>query len=135
MSIRVAEPLAPTATKAPERVVLAFAAALGEGDHAAATACFARDARLLTPDGTEVAGRERIREVLAQLTTLGSEIHFDSPRVLAVGPVALCSQRWKIGSSATGPEGFEQAFTCTTVLGRSAHTGRWQILIAAPWGT
>jgi ketosteroid isomerase-like protein len=131
----VAEPLTPTATETPERVVLAFAAALAKSSPATAVACFARDARLLTPDGTEVVSRTRIREVLAQLTTSGLEIHFDSPRVLTVGPVALCSQRWKIGSSATGSEGFEQAFTCTTVLGRSAHTGRWQLLIAAPWGT
>jgi ketosteroid isomerase-like protein len=116
------------------QAVLAFAEALSAGDAAAAASCFSSNACLLTPDGTEVVGRTRIHEVLVQLTAPGRKIRFESPRIVTVDRVAVCSQRWTVSSAGTDAEIFEQSFGSTMALGRSDCQGPWQVLIAKPWG-
>ncbi len=122
----------PPASEGPERAALAFGKALGACDPAAASACFAPDGRLLTPDGTEIAGRLGVGEVLAQLTASSPRIRFEEPRMVRVGTVALATQRWSVRADGVAPEPFSQAFLGTLVVRREGR--RWQIAIAAPWG-
>jgi ketosteroid isomerase-like protein len=112
----------------------AFGEALVAGDAAAAASCFSSNACLLTPDGTEIVGRARIHGVLVQLTAPGRRIRFESPRIVTVDRVAVCSQRWTISTAGTDVETFEQSFGSTMALGRSDREGPWQVLIAKPWG-
>jgi uncharacterized protein (TIGR02246 family) len=108
----------------------AFASALLARDAAAALAYFAPEARLLTPDGTEVCGRAAITNVLEQLTASSQKLEIKERRTVRVGAIALCSQRWTIRSESG--EAFERSFHASFVLQRLA--GRWALLIAAPWG-
>lgn len=116
----------------PGRIAGDFALALLEGDADAATAHFASDARLLTPDGTEVAGNSAIAAVLAQLTGPTQRLEIRTGRTLRVEGVALATQYWTRISSAVGVKPFERSSTATLVLGRVQ--GCWRILIASPWG-
>lgn len=116
----------------PGRAAADFAATLLGGDAEAAAAYFSPDARLLTPDGTEVAGRRAIAEVLAQLSAPTQRLQIRAGRTLRVEGVALATQYWKRSSSAARVESFERSSTATLLLGRSE--GRWRILIASPWG-
>jgi hypothetical protein len=50
---------------------------LSAGDLEGATACFARDACLLTQDATAIHSRERIRPVLAQLIARRARIEVE----------------------------------------------------------
>ncbi len=108
-----------------------FAAALMRGDAAVAAACFGAHARLLTADGTEVAGAAAIRAVLDQLTSSEVRLAIRLGRTVLAGQLALATQYWRRTGSAAG-ERFERSSTATLVLANEA--GRWAILIAAPWG-
>ena len=127
-----ADPRAMDLDAGPDRAAAEFAVALLDGDADAAATFFAADARLLTPDGTEVAGRPAIAEVLAQLIGPTQQLEIRSGRTLRVEGVALSIQYWKRSSSAAGVERFERQSTATLVLGRAR--GRWAILLASPWG-
>ncbi len=121
-------------SEAPHKALGRFTAALRSGDSEAAAACFAPDGCLLTPDGTAVAGRRQIREVLIQITATRSEIRFESARVVRAGELALCSQRWTVDSRGAGTEAFEREFASTVVL-RQGGPGEWALVIASPWGS
>ena len=116
----------------PGRIAGDFALALLDGDAAAATAYLALDARLLTPDGTEVAGHSAIAAVLAQLTAPTQRLEIRTGRTLRVEGVALATQYWTRTFKAVGVEPFERSSTATLVLRRV--DGPWRILIASPWG-
>ncbi len=92
------------------------------------------EARLLTPDGTEMVGRRKIYEVLAQLTAPGPEIRLEAPRLLVAGPVALCLQRWTLRSRSAGAESFEQAFAATMALSRDDRKEAWLLMAVNLWG-
>jgi ketosteroid isomerase-like protein len=111
-------PKAPSAAT-PERVDLDFARALGHGDLDGATACFAKDGCLITPDLTAVRGRDRIRPVLA------------GGHLIDGGEVSLVRERWRI---RTGREGSRVEQVCDTTLVMQPVEGRWKLIIAAPWG-
>ncbi|HEX5608745.1 MAG TPA: nuclear transport factor 2 family protein [Solirubrobacterales bacterium] len=116
---------------APERVDLAFARALGHGDLDGATACFAKEGCLITPDLTAVRGRERIRPVLAQLIASGAEVTVDGGHLIDGDEVTLVRARWRI---RTGREGSRVEQVCDTTLVMQPVEGRWKLIIAAPWG-
>jgi len=111
---------------------LSFARALSAGDLDGATACFARDGCLITPDATAVHGRERIRPLLAQLIARRTEIEIELSNVVTAGEVVLASERWRMRS---GPGGeaprIEQVLSPTLVL--RFVEGEWKLAIAAPW--
>jgi ketosteroid isomerase-like protein len=109
-----------------------FAAALLGGDPRAAADYFSVDAQLLTPDGTQVAGRETILGVLAQLTAAGPRLEIKTGRTVSSGAVALCTQYWKRSSRDLSRERFEVDHVAELVLVRGADG--WQIVIASPWG-
>ncbi len=121
---------APLAT--PRSACHAFAAALGAGDLDTATACFARDACLITPDATAIRGREAIRPLLAQLIARRTEIAVEASSLLPAGDIALANERWTIHSDGTEGDRFAQSSTSTLVLCRI--DGIWKLSIAAPWG-
>lgn len=115
----------------PGRVVRTFGKAITAGDAAAAAACFSSQACLLTPDGTEVIGREGIREVLSQLATTDSEIAFEQPRILTVGTAALCFQRWSMWLAGGAADRYERVAVSTSLLRH--HGAKWELLVSAPW--
>src|SRR5260370_29789042 len=100
----------------PEAIVWDFTQAPSGGDHQAAIACFAADGCLITPDGTAVAGVDRIVEILVQMTAARSRFQFGPPRIIRAGEVALCSQRWTVSFTAAANSLFEQRFDSTMVL-------------------
>jgi ketosteroid isomerase-like protein len=104
--------------------------ALGVGDLEAACACFAPDACLITPEGTEVHGEAAIRSRLAQLIQARAEVTIDLAGVLSAGDLAIAHERWRI--RAEGVDRFSQAPHPTLVLRRLG--AEWKLAIAAPWG-
>jgi ketosteroid isomerase-like protein len=112
------------------RARLAFARALSAGDLEAATACFARDGCLITPDATAIHGRDRIRPVLAQMVIRRTEIRVELSSAIAAGGAILARERWRVLSG--GPPQIEQTLNPTLVL--RLIEGEWKLAIAAPWG-
>lgn len=105
---------------------------LSAGDLEGATACFARDACLLTQDATAIHTRERIRPVLAQLIARRTRIEVEQCCVLPAGEVALATERWTIAIEGTEGARFEQSCTPTLILQRIEE--RWKLALVAPWG-
>jgi len=116
----------------PQAAVHAFASALASGRPTAAAACFTRDSCLITPDGTSVHGRDRIAELLEQLTARRTVIEMDLLTIHQAGDVARASGHWRL--TLDGPEGtrFVQACNPTVVLQRIERS--WRLAIVAPWG-
>jgi len=109
-----------------------FAQALNAGELDDAAACFARDGCLVTPDATAIYGRERIREVLAQMVRRHTEIRVELSSSVGVGEVVLVHQRWRICSGDRLGERFEQISDAVLVVRQVEAT--WKLSIAAPWG-
>lgn len=110
----------------------AFVYSLNVGNLNRATACFSRDACLITPDATAVYGRDRIRPILSQLIARRAQIEVESSTVLTAGDVALASERWAVRSNGVEGSRFEQAFDSTLILRRIEES--WKLAIVAPWG-
>ena len=110
---------------------LPFVQALNGGDLDAATACFARDGCLITPDATAVHSREHIRPLLAQLVARRTEIEVEFSNLVGAGEVVLASERWRVRSGVEGAPQIEQTLDPTLVLRRIE--GEWKLAIAAPW--
>ena len=117
----------------PAEALQRFTAALGDHDARAAAACFAVEGVLITPDGTAVAGPGSIHEVLVQLTAQRPQLEFEQARIVQVGAVALCTQRWR--HCRRGPGGVPGCFEATLMVGSAgAGRDRWQLLAASLWG-
>jgi ketosteroid isomerase-like protein len=116
----------------PGRACLPFVQALTRGDLESATACFAREGCLITPDATAVHGRDRIRPVLAQLVTRRTEIEVELSTVVGGGDAALAQERWKVRFGGSEGPRVEQTWNPTLVLRRIDES--WKLAIAAPWG-
>jgi ketosteroid isomerase-like protein len=115
----------------PEQALLSFADALNGGQLDVASACFARDGYILTPNATAIRGREGIRSILAQLIAGRTRIQVQADGMLTVGAVALSSAGWTLRS--VGPEEcpLEQVCAPTVVLHRIEDA--WKLAIVAPW--
>jgi ketosteroid isomerase-like protein len=111
---------------------LAFTELLSAGNLSAATACFTRDACLLTQDATAIHNRDAIRPVLAQLIARRARIAVELTNVLPSGDVALVRERWTIEIDGIESSRFDQICTPTMVLRRVE--GRWKLALLAPWG-
>lgn len=108
-----------------------LASSLGVGDLEGAAACFARDGCLITPDGTAIHSRDRIRPVLAQMIIRRTVIEVQLSTSIRARDVMLVRERWRVRSGDADAQ-FEQTLTPTLVLGRIE--GAWKMAIAAPWG-
>lgn len=110
---------------------LALPRALVAGDLESASACFARDGCLITPDATAIHGRDRIRPVLAQLIAQRIDVSVEISHVVGGGEVRLVRERWRI-QTGVEPARFVQVLHPTLVLRRIE--AEWKLAIAAPWG-
>jgi ketosteroid isomerase-like protein len=117
-------------TRSAGQVAAAFAEALLAGDVASASAFFSPVARFLTPDGTELSGRQPIAELLAQLADSEQRLEISCGRTLVSGPVALSTQYWTRRSKSR-MEHFEVSSRAQLVL--TCEAGSWRIAIATPW--
>jgi ketosteroid isomerase-like protein len=116
----------------PERIIRSFAMALGTGDLDGATACFAKDACLITPDSTAIRGRSSIRPVLAQLVLVRTEIAIQLSSALVVAEVALLRGRCTIRSNGADGVPFDRV-TSPIVVAQWIES-QWKLQIAALWG-
>jgi ketosteroid isomerase-like protein len=116
----------------PGRLIRIFATALGSGDLDGATACFARDACLVTPDSTAIRGRSSIRPVLAQLALVRTEIAIELSSALVVADVALLRGHCTIRSNGADGVPFDRA-TSPIVVAQWIEA-QWKLQIAAFWG-
>jgi ketosteroid isomerase-like protein len=116
----------------PTQACFAFTGALNAGELGRASACFARDGCLITPDGTAVHGREPIREVLAQMIVRRTEIEIQLSSTIDAGEVTLASQRWKIRSGEAVERRLAQTTTAIIIL--RLVEGTWKLSLLAPWG-
>jgi ketosteroid isomerase-like protein len=117
---------------AAEHCIRAFTGSLGVGDLDGATASFARDACLVTPDATSVRGRNSIRAVLAQLILVRTEFVDQVASLVMVDDAALFRGRWTIRSNGVGGARFEQV--ANPILVAQRIEAEWRLRIAALWG-
>jgi ketosteroid isomerase-like protein len=104
----------------------ALAAALERGDVAAAGACYANDAQLLTPAAGLIQGRKAIEEYWGTGIALGlSSVSFEARRVERLGARQVEIGRYRV---AVETEPTDARFERGTylVLHRQAVDGTWQ---------
>jgi ketosteroid isomerase-like protein len=128
-AIERSEGSAAPATEGPGATARDFGRALLARDPRAAAAYLSEGGHILTPDGTEVAGRAAALTVLRQITNSDQELEIRIGRTLVNGAVALCTQYWR--RSAPGAELYELSTMARLVLARSGE--RWEIVIVSPW--
>jgi len=104
----------------------ALIAALGRGDVAAAGACYAEDAQLLTPAGGLVQGRKAIEEYWGTGIALGlSSVSFEARRVERLGAQLVEIGRYRVAvETELGDARSEDG--SYLVIHRQAVDGRWQ---------
>jgi uncharacterized protein (TIGR02246 family) len=107
-----------------------FASVLNAGDLERAAACFARDGCLITPDGTAVHGRDRIKSVLAQMVIGRTRIEVELSNSISSGDVMLVRERWRV-RAGEGSGQLEQTLHPLLVLRQIE--GAWKLSIAVPW--
>jgi ketosteroid isomerase-like protein len=115
---------ASVAASGPEAAARSFARALLARDPRAAAAHLSPDACLVTPDGTELSGREAIAALLAQITSSERVLEIGAGRTVAAAAGALASQRWRWG---------EGGATTTAHLVLAREEDGWRIVVACPW--
>jgi len=104
----------------------ALAAALERGDVAAAGACYADDAQLLTPTAGLVQGRRAIQEYWGTGISLGlSSASFDARHVELLGQRRVEIGRYRVAVAAELTEARSERGTYL-VLHRQAVDGTWQ---------
>jgi ketosteroid isomerase-like protein len=122
-------PASPASTSFP---CLLLPRLLGAGNLDAATACFAKDGCLLTPDGTAIHERRYIRPVLAQLIARHVRVEVELSNLLLGGEVAFVRERWRLSADGVDGSRFEQRTDPALVLCRVED--QWKLAIAALWG-
>jgi len=116
----------------PQAARRAFVAALNRGDLEGASACFARNGCMVTPDATTIHGREAIGALLTQLIDRRTEIEVRLSDRLEAAEATLAAERWKIASEGVDGRSFVRESIATLVLCRVE--GEWKLSILAPWG-
>lgn len=115
-----------------QQVSAGLAAALSGGALDAATACFTRDACLVTPGTTTIHSRQHIRPILAQLIDMRASVQVEQRSVLISGEIALAAETWTILLDGLDLTPFAQTSDSTAVMRRVEDN--WKLQIAAPWG-
>lgn len=105
---------------------------LSAGDLRGLNACLAKDACLLTPDGTAVHGREAVRRVLAQLIAADVRIEVEGSRALVAGDTALVRERWSVSSN--GVDGTRVRGILHPTLSLQRIEGAWKVAVLVLWG-
>ena len=112
----------------------ALAAALERGDVAAAGACYADDAQLLTPAAGLVEGRQAIEEYWGTGIALGlCAVSFEARRIERLGVRQVEIGRYRV-TVATEPTDARSERGTYLVLHRRAVDGTWQraVVVLAP---
>jgi ketosteroid isomerase-like protein len=104
----------------------ALVAALEDGNAAAAGACYAEDARLLTPAAGLIKGRQAIVEYWSAGIALGlSSVSFEVRRVEQLGARQVEIGRYRVAAESEPPKArFERG--TYLLLHRQAIDGTWQ---------
>lgn len=118
--------------ESPQQLSQNLVAAVNGGDLAWASACFSRQACLVTPGDTVVRGREAIEPVLWQLIAAATEIQVERLGMLDTPEFALSYECWTFRSAADAARSFSHAPTAT--LGMRRLEEGWKLEIAALWG-
>jgi uncharacterized protein (TIGR02246 family) len=118
--------------RAPSLALQVFAAALETADTNRAASCFARQAILVTADGTNLHGREDIAALLSQLIVCHTTVSFAELAVIEAEQTALISGICSMRRKGPDPLWFTQRSDLTAVVREIE--GRWKFTILAPWG-
>lgn len=107
----------------------ALAAALERGDVAAAGACYADDARLLTPAAGLIQGRTAIEEYWGTGIALGlSSVSFEARRVERLGARQVEIGRYRVAVEPDSTHARSELGTYL-VLDRQADDGTWLCVV------
>jgi uncharacterized protein (TIGR02246 family) len=117
----------------PEAVVERFSELLAQGDLDAMVELYERDATFAPQPGTEVRGRDAIRDALAAFLAVKPRMTGTIEKVLRAGDTALVTNRWSLRGTAPDGSPVEMAATSADVLRRRSD-GSWGIVIDDPWG-
>jgi uncharacterized protein (TIGR02246 family) len=117
----------------PEAVVERFSELLAQGDLDAMVELYERDATFAPQPGTEVRGRDAIRDALAAFLAVKPRMTGTIEKVLRAGDTALVTNRWSLRGTAPDGSRVEMAATSADVLRRRSD-GSWGIVIDDPWG-
>ncbi|HVY97704.1 MAG TPA: nuclear transport factor 2 family protein [Solirubrobacterales bacterium] len=115
-----------------ERVLAGFVAAVEAGRLADAVACFAEDARFVTPDGTVVAGVPQLSNIMRQVLALPRTIAIAPERIIDFGQTAIATQVWTMRFHGPEDGDLERTSIATVALRRGRP--RWEMTLIAPWG-
>jgi uncharacterized protein (TIGR02246 family) len=122
------------AASAPEAVIERFSQLLVEGDLDAMVELYEPDATFAPQPGTEVTGRDAIRDALAAFLAVKPRMTGRIEKVLCAGDTALVSNRWSLSGTAPDGSPVQMGSTSADVL-RRRPDGSWGIVIDDPWGT
>jgi len=117
----------------PEAVVERFSELLAQGDLDAMVELYEPDATFAPQPGTEVTGRDAIRDALAAFLAVKPRMKGAIEKVLRAGDTALVTNRWSLSGTAPDGSPVEMAATSADVLRRRSG-GSWGIVIDDPWG-
>jgi uncharacterized protein (TIGR02246 family) len=117
----------------PEAVVERFSELLAQGDLDAMVELYEPDATFAPQPGTEVTGRNAIRDALAAFLAVKPRMTGTIEKVLHAGDTALVTNRWSLSGTAPDGSPVEMAATSADVLRRRSD-GSWGIVIDDPWG-
>jgi uncharacterized protein (TIGR02246 family) len=133
-TLPIAAETAPLAADdSPHAIAVRFAAAINNGDVAAALELWLEDASLVQADGTTIQGREAIAPVLQALIDNRIAFQVELARVFLAGDLALCTGTLTMSGRNGHGEEFRQASSSVVVYARD-RDGRWRIAVDAPWG-
>lgn len=94
---------------------------------------YERDARLVLPDGSVVAGTTEIGEALRSLLLDDMDFELDPPVVVEAGDIAIVYARWKLRGTGANGERVELAGRSGDVFRRQPD-GRWLLVIDNAFG-
>jgi ketosteroid isomerase-like protein len=116
----------------PELTLKTLADALAFRDLRGSTACFRRDARLITAGRTTICGREQIAAVLSQLIDAETELDFSATSFITAEDLALATGPCRIRTK--GPDRFWLSHDADLTAVLRLTEGDWKLAIFAPWG-
>jgi uncharacterized protein (TIGR02246 family) len=114
------------------QVLRRLTAAICARDLQAASACFCRDACLLTPDATAVRGRGSIRALLRQMTAADTRVELEVSSTVCAEDLALVRGTWRTVLPDAAGRPFTRE-TAATVALRRTDQDDWKLQIFAPW--
>jgi uncharacterized protein (TIGR02246 family) len=127
------EATSPAARDSPHALAARFAAAINDGDVAAALELWLDDASLVQADGTALQGRATIAPALQALVDHRIAFRVQLTRLFTAGNIALGLGTLTMSGRNGHGEDFEQASSSVVVYARDS-AGTWRIAIDAPWG-